>query len=889
MLVAGIAGCIGGDEEKISPNAPTKLDDNTTGTNSSVEAIKDSLASFEVLIKDLEDEKEKASFEDKIAVIRDELSIIDLTSPEAASTLERIAVDVDGLLSEIQRALDGGGIAKPNQNPEDPYIFDYTNPTPRTTSGRSSPKLSNYNACDRLESDLKESLLSEARSNLEAQRNQRYGIYYMDDMVMESDGAVTVADSANMGGDSASASAPPPGSERKEGEDYSGTNNQEEGVDEADFIKTDGDHIYLLNGGRLIVMAVPEFGQVEHTSNISIEGDPQQMLMSDNKIVIASTVNIWSLQGNDPLRESILFTDNSGYRWQSYTKISVVDITDRTNPSLMDEVYIEGYLLTGREVNGTVRMVTYGWIDAQDLRTWVQIEDYDAYWSANETEQSIIWNESINATINWNEASMESVQLNDLVPRMYERSEGGIVIHPYTSSDCDGFAAAADATSRGITSIISIDLTQNQFEFEADHIRSNWPQIYASHDMLVVTEQANDWWWFWHNPDFVEATNVHAFDISISGHTEYMGSGRINGTILDQFSLSEYGGVLRVASTTGQWGRWWMDEPEPMENHIICLQLVEQVGGGVFTEIGHLDGIAEGERIWSARFVGERAYLVTFRQVDPLWTIDIADPTNPKILGELEIPGVSTYIHPLSDGNHLLTIGYPGGEDGLGLDWSKTQISLFDVSDVSNPVLAAALPLTPGYTDVKCENIRTCGWSWSSSEATYEHKAFTFWEASSLLAVPLSTYRWTYDEVVVDGRTYTYYGYEYISKLVLVDVDAENGSLSIHGDVNHSAHFSGAGSYWNGDISIRRSIFMGEYIYAFSDAAVTVHWTNNLTFSSEVELPGRIDRWRLPVVSDGGVNTVDVVEGDSESGESESSGGTAPDPKPDDGNEEDEG
>ena len=112
----------------------------------------------------------------------------------------------------------------------------------------------------------------------------------------------------------------------------------------------------------------------------------------------------------------------------------------------------------------------------------------------------------------------------------------------------------------------------------------------------------------------------------------------------------------------------------------------------------------------------------------------------------------------------------PGGEDGLGLDWSLTQLSLFNLSDLTNPTLADTQQLTPAYLDVDCTSIRYCGWSWSYSEATYEHKAFTYWEPAGLLAVPLSTHRYVYDTVEIDGRWYSYSGYEYVSKLMLVDV-----------------------------------------------------------------------------------------------------------------------
>jgi len=224
--------------------------------------------------------------------------------------------------------------------------------------------------------------------------------------------------------------------------------------------------------------------------------------------------------------------------------------------------------------------------------------------------------------------------------------------------------------------------------------------------------------------------------------------------------------------------------------------------------------------------------------MDPLWVIDLSDPTNPNVLGELEIPGVSTYIHPV-DEDTLLTIGIGPGEDGLGLDWSITQVSLFDVSNPEYPVLMDVQPLSPAYVDEQCEDIRSCGWSWSWSEASYEHKAFTYWAPENLLAVPLSTYRQTYDIVEENGEEYYHWNYEFISLLQLVNVDVENGSLSIHGAVNHSAFYDDDDGYWwGGQTNIRRSIFMGDYIYSFSGAGAAVHRTEDLEMIVELDLPG---------------------------------------------------
>ena len=234
----------------------------------------------------------------------------------------------------------------------------------------------------------------------------------------------------------------------------------------------------------------------------------------------------------------------------------------------------------------------------------------------------------------------------------------------------------------------------------------------------------------------------------------------------------------------------------------------------------------------------------------------------------MEVPGVSTYIHPV-DSETLLTIGIGPGPDGLGLDWSVTQVSLFDVSDPTNPTLADSLQLSPAYENEDCDGWN-CGWSWSYSEATYEHKAFTYWAPEQLLAVPLSTYRYTYDEVEIDGRTYTYSGYEFVSTLELIDVDAENGTLSNHGMVNHSEFYNedGLSGWWSGSTSIRRSIFMGDYIYAFSAAGASVHRTDDLTSMVELEIPGYDEPEVYYYGTEGESESDDSADPDKEEGES---------------------
>ena len=730
---------------------------------------------------------------------------------------------------------------------------------------RSSPMLQNYDACETLLEDLKRAVYDEMVVNLDQQSywhwvSEPWAVRFGNPELATLDGEPMVAEST----DDVAATGTDSDSGSREGE-FSGTNNQESGVDEADFLKTDGFHIYMLNGQLLLIMGVPEFGNLTLESNLTIEGNPTQMMIEGDRLVISSSIYYWNLPEDSDLRnlmsEEVTVEgdsvgddkDDDTGDWEStytYTKVqnlvkyTVVDITNRSSPVIEKEMYIEGNYHTARMVDGTVRSVTHLWTYFDEIRTWVNLPD--DYWSEDDLDKRMdIWNESVDQTVSHNEGVISELTLDDFVPHIYEMRDGEIFTHPLTYEKCTEFSASADSAGRGFTTIMTIRMLDDEASLEVDHITSSWAHVYSSKDTLVLAEPANDMWWFWRNSDWEDATNIHSFDISDSNHTTYVASGRVEGTVNDQFSISEHNGDIRVASTSDNWGMWWRlaefdDNGDPVwSGPTNQISILTDDGEGYLDQIGYIGGIAEGETIWSARFVGDRGYLVTFMNIDPLWVLDLSDPYEPVILGELHVPGVSTYIHPIDEDN-LLTIGIAGGQDGLGLDWSTTQVSLFDVSNTSSPTLADTIPLTPAYTDENCMDIMTCGWSWSYSEATYEHKAFNYWSPESLLAVPLSTHRYVYDQIEVEGRVYSYSGYQYVSMLKMIEVDTENGTLSNHGDVEHSGFYNeeGLSSWWSGSTSIRRSIFMGDYVYSFSGGGATVHRTADLQLVVELELPG---------------------------------------------------
>ena len=422
---------------------------------------------------------------------------------------------------------------------------------------RGEPGLRGYEQCEELLEDLRKAAYDEMLVNLDQQAYWHWSAgpvgAFTDDAVL-SEGAVPEVT------DSSTGTSTDTGGQSREG-DFSGTNNQETGVDEADFLKTDGYNIYMLNGNELVIMGVPEFGEVTLDSNITLEGNPLQMMLEGDRLVVASMIYTWNLPTNHPLRDLLIHEVPWGYdaRVNSLVKYTVVDVSNKTSPSVDRELYLEGNYHTSRLVDGTVRSVTHLWSNVNGIRNWVDLPE--GYWSEEGKAKIEIWNQSVAETIEHNNEIISSLTLEDFAPQMYENVESGVFVYPASSQDCSEYSASEYSAGRGFTTIMTLDLFGDDLEMEVDHITSSWAHVYSSQDMLILAEPANDWWWFWRNSDWDDATNIHSFDISEPGYTQYIGSGRVDGTVQDQFSISEFEGSVRIASTSDAWARWWlMDE-----------------------------------------------------------------------------------------------------------------------------------------------------------------------------------------------------------------------------------------------------------------------------------------------------------------------------------------
>jgi hypothetical protein len=257
-------------------------------------------------------------------------------------------------------------------------------------------------------------------------------------------------------------------------------------------------------------------------------------------------------------------------------------------------------------------------------------------------------------------------------------------------------------------SVLTVDLDKGLPAIDVDEVMSDGRLVYASADSLYVST-GREGRFFKGDPSRAE-TAIHRFDISSPAEASYVASGTVRGTLLNQFSMSEYNGYLRVASTGLATGR---GDFRGSESFVSVLQ--QQ--GAELVRVGRVGSLGYGERIEGVRMVGDIGYVVTFRQTDPLYTIDLANPVNPKVMGELKILGYSAYLHPISD-NKLIGIGSDADELGGRLG---AQISLFDVSNLNKPKRIANETIPGGRSVI---------------EDT--HLAFLYWDPLQLAVMPVS-------------------------------------------------------------------------------------------------------------------------------------------------------
>ncbi len=529
------------------------------------------------------------------------------------------------------------------------------------------------------------------------------------------------------------------------GPDYSSTNLQVEGVDEADIVKTDGKHIYVVSGQKIFILNITAMGELEVLSHVELNETLHGIFLNGDKLVVFGSSS-----------HEVSFADMSRfYLWPYYstyyapkTLITVYDVTDKTSPTLTRNVTVDGYYFNTR-----------------------MIGDY-VYCIANEP-----------VILNGNEVKLPIIETHSTFLQIPATD-----IHYTNTSD---FAYT-------FTTIVAIN-SQNDAE-EPTHktlMIGATSSMYVSLNNIYITL-----------PKYSEGERTLIYRILVDkDKIETAASGEVPGMVLNQFSMDEYDGHFRIATTTGTpWDRSSL-------NHVYVLNMSLKI-------VGELEGLAQGETIYSARFMGDKFYLVTFRKVDPLFVIDLQDPENPEVLGELKITGYSDYLHPY-DENHVIGVGKEtiAAEEGDFSWYQGVKISLFDVSDPLNP------------TEVDKDEIGDRG---TTSPVLSDHKAFLFSRERQLLVIPVLVAE--IDESKYPEGVPSWTSGDYVWQGAYVYNITTQG-LELRGTITHIENGLQSNIYYSSPYSVKRTLYIDNVLYTISDKIVKMNSLATLEEIGKIELP----------------------------------------------------
>lgn len=533
-------------------------------------------------------------------------------------------------------------------------------------------------------------------------------------------------------------------------DDYSKTNIQVENVDEADIVKTNGKYIFYVVSNKIVIVDIQNKAKMNKVAEITFENDnfkPSELYIYNDKIIL-----IGNESGYSTSKSIVKETLNSIYKkgiYRQYSVAVVYDISNIERPQEVRRVKIEGRYVSSRMINGNIYFVANKAISGYNILR----HQYDAL---NEDEYKPAYVDTAVSTreklINY-----DRIYYFDHIESLNYLTLGGFNINNEKEADVETFLGAGDT-------------------------------IYCSTENLYVAKARNVY-----DADtrmsFGSDTKILKFSLD-NGNIEFKAEADIEGGINNQFSMDEQNGYFRIATTVGK--TYNMDNSTSNSLYILDDKL---------KEVGRLDGIAKGEKIYSVRYAGDRAYVVTFKEIDPLFVIDLSNPRNPKILGELKIPGYSTYLHPY-DETHLIGFGYdtkPNSTD-TGIVNDGLKMSMFDITDFNNP---------KEMFTVKIGDNRT------SSLLTSDHKALLFDKEKNLIAFPISTYE--------NGRR------EY--KAQVYDIDLAKG-FTLRGEIKHEEKTNdddfSKKYYTKYNFSIDRILYSQDVFYTVSKAILKASDMNNL-------------------------------------------------------------
>ena len=526
-------------------------------------------------------------------------------------------------------------------------------------------------------------------------------------------------------------------------DESSPTNVQETGVDEPDVVKTSGSVIFTVDGTMLRAVdtssgtpiLVGRLALPDGAGDQPSVGSYQLLAAGDRLLAIGSSYGYaipFEADASTAPGEGVVAPDIA-YPTEPRVWIAEIDISEPSAMRVLRTEKLDGSFVSARLTGSTVRLVT------------------STYPAGPITAAG---------------------KARKVLPETTVRDRTTHSVRHGHLGGCGSVSRPSRFSGVGMLSVSTIDLERGLPAVDADTIFTDGQIVYASPTALYVSTER------WLDPAEPSApsggvvTEIHRFDTSDPESTTYEGSGSVAGFMLSQWSISEQAGVLRVASTTAppfdQTGQ------QQGESESFITDLVPD--GGKLTRVGRVGGLGRGEQIYAVRFAGDVGYVVTFRQVDPLYTVDLSDPADPRVVGELKIPGYSAYLHPVGDGL-LLGVGQDADSSGRT---TGLQASLYDVSDPAHPVRVDSETFGAG----------------ASSEVEFDHHAFAWFAGDSLAVLPMDSYY----------ATTEFHG--------AVGLRVTAGGADPLGRVAKVSRGSGYGD------SIRRSLELGGHVYTVASTGI---------------------------------------------------------------------
>lgn len=594
-------------------------------------------------------------------------------------------------------------------------------------------------------------------------------------------------------------------------DDFSGTNNQTEGVDEGDIIKTDGKFIYSLNQNRVhIIDPTPTNPSILSTLEIDDQrGYVSDIYIQENSLVLIGTGWVHYGYPKDLVNAfgssfvPTYSTDN--------TFVLVYDISDPTKPLLTKDMDFEGSLVSSRLIEDKLYVISSKGINYWTVEPMYRMTIDPVVQTFNSKLISEYYAPQ-NTTGLSDEVYKEKLQAMydyQFMPKYADNMTGQSTIIDYNH-----IQYFPDYITPNFMLTIGIDLGSDVVDVKS--YLGSAEIVYASADNLYLTftkyEYASQYNTLVYVPNYNKSTAIYKFKLE-NGQINYEATGSVPGSIVNQFSMDEFNDNLRIATTTGE---MW-DTNNISKNNVYILD-------SGLTKTGELTDLAPGERIYSTRFAGNRIYMVTFRQVDPFFVIDATDPKAPKVLGDLKIPGFSTYMHIL-DEDHVLGFGSDTVEKDGFVTTGGFKISLYDVSDPMAPI------------EKSKEVIGTTG---TYSELQYNHNALMISLNKGIMAFPIS----------VCGKVpyVTDFSGAYVYNIA-------NDNFSYKGIVTHQPVEPQLGEgdykYFDTNYNINRLVYIGDYLYSLSNNKMVVTGLKDMNKLGEVSFPEKVYNYNdvLPIES----------------------------------------